>query len=752
MTSKAQSDSQPASLSEAGPGAVGGTALATAPVVADATAHRGALSSRIKGPLTFKGPMDTLLKPYAQVLFGDSRWGAIVAVLATFVTPTHGLLGLLCVALTVGWARLLGRTAEEIKATAYGVNGLLVGLALGVYYPLSGALVILTVLITLLTAILTAVLTGRAARGVGVPILSLPFVLATWAALLAARRLSALELKALDVTTPLLHWPGLFEGHDVISIYVKAMGACFFQVEALSGLLVVVALLLISRWSFLLSILGFATGWLTYDILGGAPGDLTTQMIGFNFILAAIATGGVYTLLSPASLGLAAVSGALAAMLSAAVLSMLAPIGLPPLALPFILATQLLVFALITAVALGPLRRTQGVPSTPERNLTRAQAKARRYPDPALPLVQLPVMGRWRVSQGHHGPHTHQGLWAHAWDFEVVDHPTFNAPVVAPMAGQVVKVVDSVEDNPIGEVNTAQNWGNLVILWHHGQVYSALCHLKQGSITVTEGQYVTRGQTIGKVGNSGRSPVPHLHLQLQSRPEVGAPTLYGELLHYVVEAEDGAPRYETYGVPEEGCVLSALQVSAEVREALTLAPDLTFHWAISGPGLSPREERWRSIIDPLGARRLEQVEGEAVLATAGFFADEQYLTFLDYDGDGDALLGWLSLGCPRVPYTAQRDLTWSDRPEASPWMGLPGRLAHELMMPFADVGGVHTSSRSSTRMGEVVVTTTLQWPRGVAKSGRRPDEIEVVWTTGQGPTAITLRRDGAVVLEGVRRS
>jgi murein DD-endopeptidase MepM/ murein hydrolase activator NlpD len=42
-------------------------------------------------------------------------------------------------------------------------------------------------------------------------------------------------------------------------------------------------------------------------------------------------------------------------------------------------------------------------------------------------------------------------------------------------------------------------------------------HLRQGSIAVNVGERVTEGQPIARVGNSGASSAPHVHIQVQTR-------------------------------------------------------------------------------------------------------------------------------------------------------------------------------------------------------------------------------------------
>ncbi len=62
--------------------------------------------------------------------------------------------------------------------------------------------------------------------------------------------------------------------------------------------------------------------------------------------------------------------------------------------------------------------------------------------------------------------------------------------------------------------------GNYIILEHNDSVYSALCHLQKGSIQVSVGQSVKKGNVIGKVGHSGNSFAPHLHFQLMDSSDI----------------------------------------------------------------------------------------------------------------------------------------------------------------------------------------------------------------------------------------
>jgi murein DD-endopeptidase MepM/ murein hydrolase activator NlpD len=59
--------------------------------------------------------------------------------------------------------------------------------------------------------------------------------------------------------------------------------------------------------------------------------------------------------------------------------------------------------------------------------------------------------------------------------------------------------------------------GNHVII-QGGPGCVLLAHLAPGSVAVREGQLVGEGDLVGRVGHTGNSTAPHLHLQLMDGP------------------------------------------------------------------------------------------------------------------------------------------------------------------------------------------------------------------------------------------
>ncbi|WP_457653848.1 M23 family metallopeptidase [Rhodocaloribacter sp.] len=89
----------------------------------------------------------------------------------------------------------------------------------------------------------------------------------------------------------------------------------------------------------------------------------------------------------------------------------------------------------------------------------------------------------------------------------------FNDPVLSPVEGMVLRAVDGLPDLTPPERDTEVRAGNHVVIKPVGkEVYILLAHLQRGSVRVREGDHVQAGQVLGRVGNSGNTTEPHLHI------------------------------------------------------------------------------------------------------------------------------------------------------------------------------------------------------------------------------------------------
>jgi murein DD-endopeptidase MepM/ murein hydrolase activator NlpD len=94
----------------------------------------------------------------------------------------------------------------------------------------------------------------------------------------------------------------------------------------------------------------------------------------------------------------------------------------------------------------------------------------------------------------------------------------YGREVLAPAAGVVLHVEDGEPDGPIGQRRFFGAFGNHVVLEVAPREFLFIAHLQPRSIRVAPGDRVSAGDVTGRVGNSGNSSEPHLHVHLQDRP------------------------------------------------------------------------------------------------------------------------------------------------------------------------------------------------------------------------------------------
>ena len=156
---------------------------------------------------------------------------------------------------------------------------------------------------------------------------------------------------------------------------------------------------------------------------------------------------------------------------------------------------------------------------------------------------RLPVEGTWTVVNGSpEREYSHSWIYPnqrYAYDLLITDeegrsHPEgtgtaveeyycYDEPVLAPADGIVVDTFDTVLEASHGggfsHPLKRSIPGGHVVIRHADSEYSLLAHLRPGSVAVEPGDRVARGQQIGRCGHSGNSSEPHLHFQVQDRPD-----------------------------------------------------------------------------------------------------------------------------------------------------------------------------------------------------------------------------------------
>ncbi len=695
-----------------------------------ASASPSVLGLTLPEPL-YRG-VEAILASYSQVLFSRSKLVGAIVLLATFVVPVVGLVGLLGVALAATVSLLMGMDREATRSGILGYNALLVFLMIGASLHWSAAFWGLAAVVAAVVVLGHVALATALHYHLRLPVLSVPFVLVGWLVLASVPYVKGMGVRT---SLPALEL-GAFPGPETVDVLLRSLGAIFFQPHWAAGALVLLALLIHSRIATFHALVGFAVAMFADTFLFTFPPEFLYLYVGFNFVVTAIALGGVFYVPGPSSLVLAAAGSLASGFVSVGLIKLLQPVGLPVLALPFNLVVLTVIYALGQRSLDAKPRRVDFIAGTPEENLNHYRTRVERFRT-ALPVrVQLPFRGSWVVTQGHDGAHTHQGQWRHGLDFEVADRRgrrhegtgervedwlCYGLPVLATAPGTVVRVIDGVPDQEVGEVDTEHNWGNVVVVHHAAAVFSLVAHLKPGSIEVTEGQVVAAGATLGRVGSSGRAPVPHLHFQLQATPTIGDPTIPLEL-HGVVCEEPTAEVHNRL-VPLQGDRLRNLVRAEPLARALALPPGqrLTARVRVDG---QERVEELISDIDPLGNRSLVSPARDARL-----WFENRGDSFVVYDHVGPrdgALFAWYAaLG--RLPLEDAEGLAWSDHLD-------PHRLGTTAFGWLRDAAAalVPPPQQAVSWQARVDAGLLVVEGRSEHRRGRRPMRTRAVIEPGEG--------------------
>jgi len=585
------------------------------------------------------------------------------------------------------------------------LDPVLVGLGLGIYYSFGWHLVMIIILAALFTFFISVSLQGVIGK-YKLPYLSLPFIISLWIFITATRSFEALGISERGIYTlnELYQFGGerlvkiheffnSIEFPDVISTFFISLSAILFQYSVLSGILIATGLLLYSRIGFSLAVIGFAVAYLFYGLIGANITQIDYSYIGFNYILTSIALGGFFLVPSIRSYLWVIILIPLVAILTISLNTIFMELKLPVYALPFNLVVLLFIYVLkFRSEYSYRLTEVYYQYNSPEKNLYIFLNNAERFRFRDFTQIKLPFFGTWNVSQGHNGSYTHKDQWRHAWDFVILDkdgkqfknegdYPEdyfcYGKPVIAPEEGIVEEVVSTIDDNIIGEVNLQHNWGNTVIIRHDDEVYSKLSHLKKGSIKVEEGEKVKFGQVIAQCGNSGRSPYPHLHFQVQEFPYIGSATRDYPISSYV-RHEGAGFSFHTNSKPGENEMVSNIEVTDLLARAFRFTPGEILRFKVTGYKDIGSVE-WEVKVSPWNETYLECSRSGAI---AYFDQDENQFHFTYFEGRKNCLLYYFFLGCYKVQEGFYQNLEIHDHYPLT--LAFPKfiRWFHDFISPF----------------------------------------------------------------------
>ncbi len=650
---------------------------------------------------------ESLLNSYAQVFFSNNKLFALALVIVSFFDLYAGISGMLAVLISNAMAFLLGFNRFNIKAGYYGFNSLLVGLGVGVFFQPSIEFYVFLVFTAILTLFITVALEGVIGK-YGLPYLSVSFLFGIWMVTLAARQFTALEISERGIYTlnemymlggismvNLYEWFNNLPLHESIKIYFRSLGAIFFQYHLFAGLLIALGLLIYSRIAFVLSLIGFYAAYYFYHFIGADINELSYSYIGFNYILSAIAIGGFFVVPSRFSVLWVILLTPLLSITITSTIALFSIFQLSIFSLPFNIIVLLFLYVLKFRERYFKSPELVAVQQfSPEKNIYMQRNYQARFHEAQYAGIQLPFWGEWTVTQGHEGAVTHREDWQHAWDFEIFDdedrkyknhgdapedYYAYNKPVIAPADGYVQEIVDGIEDNKIGDMNLGRNWGNSIVIKHREKLFTQISHIRDGSFKVSKGEYVKQGDVLAYCGNSGRSPEPHIHFQVQETPHVGSKTIDYPLAHFLLR-KGKQFELKSFDIPAKDEKISNIEANDTLKQAMHFVAGQHLRFEVETAGQTgKRNFEWEVQTDVLnnsyiycktsGARAYLKNEGNI-----------HYFT--NYIGRKNTLLYYFYLAAFKVPAGFYKGLEVNDEIPVSGMQLGALKILQDLVAPF----------------------------------------------------------------------
>ncbi|MCS3736630.1 urea transporter [Mucilaginibacter dorajii] len=627
----------------------------------------------------------SIVNSYSVLFFSQNRVLGIILLLVSFFNPISGVAGLSCVILSLLVCHLLKFHGDNLQLGIYSFNSLLLGIAFGAFYHVNFLFVIWLITACVMVTFTSVIISNHLAKS-KLPMLSLPFILLFWIVLSAANSIfnTGLQQKSSYLLEEIYTGTGNIAGIEaslalalpnLVGLFFRALSAVLFLHSVIAGILISIGMLIHSRIAFSLLIISFITACALNSVTHTYPEGISYYHLGANLMMAAVAIGSFFTIPSLRSYLLAVLSIPLGFITINGLTGFMSVHALPIFSLPFCIVNIGMLCLLLQRKWTGKLQLAHIQHYSPERNLYQYLNQEQRLNDLKYIRLNLPFMGYWTVSQGYDGNITHKGDWGQALDFVITDDEQntyqypgtlpehfycFNKPVLACADGIVEAVVSHVEDNAIGKQNLKENWGNTIVIKHLNGLYSKVSHLKKNSIKVKPGELVKQGDLLAQCGNSGRSPEPHLHFQLQVTPYIGSKTLRYPFAGYFNKI-NGKNLLESYAIPADGLLISNAEVNSPLKKAFDLQPGYTAKLVDS----NSLGQYWEVFKDPLGQL---YIYCKTTGAAAYFINNGSMFYFTSFYGDKQSLLYKFYLAAYKVIFNDAEDLVINDN--------LPLHLTH----------------------------------------------------------------------------
>jgi len=155
--------------------------------------------------------------------------------------------------------------------------------------------------------------------------------------------------------------------------------------------------------------------------------------------------------------------------------------------------------------------------------------------------VRSPLKESYVVLNGGGSPFTNAHFRVHPQDFaldivgvnavgnrasflgnssDLGSHVIYGSQIISPCDGRISAMVNDLPDHIPPDRDSENPAGNHVLI-ECGDFEVLLAHIQPNSITVTIGEVVRSGDPLGRVGNSGNTSEPHLHIHAERSGKPG---------------------------------------------------------------------------------------------------------------------------------------------------------------------------------------------------------------------------------------
>lgn len=296
---------------------------------------------------------DAVLRGCSQVMFQSNPLTGLLFFIAIFVSAWEEalpqvafgcLLGTAAATLSAAW---LVDDRPALRSGLYGYNGCLVGAALPTFLLPSPWLWIGVIFSSTVSVIVTVGL-NRLLRTWKIAALTAPFVLTTWTVLLASYPFSHLR----HVRLPAAAMPAdgaVFNAHpgvaDVLSGALHGISQVFLCGSVAGGLLLLLGLAVSSPRAMLLGFFGALLAVGAALAIGADPQAVFAGKYAFSAVLTAVALGSVFNPPGRRVLIYTLIGVIFTVLVQGAFNTLLAPLGMPSLTMPFVMASWLFLSA-----------------------------------------------------------------------------------------------------------------------------------------------------------------------------------------------------------------------------------------------------------------------------------------------------------------------------------------------------------------------------------------------------------------------